>query len=270
MPALSRTSTPLRYFDSHCHLQDERFDPDRGEALTRAWEVGVREIVVIGADPADASAARRLAEEAAVRDDWPDLWFTAGLHPHDASRWTPETRREVERELGRGAVAVGEIGLDFHYENSPRAIQRTAFGEQLSMARELGLPVVVHSRDAEGETLAVLGKSGIAPERVVLHCFTGSARMLAEAVARGYYVSFSGIATFPSFEAAALVPLVPEQRLLAETDAPYLSPIPMRGRRNEPAFLPHTVMSLATHCGAAPAALAARTRTNARAFYRLG
>jgi TatD DNase family protein len=258
------------YFDSHCHLQDERFDPDRGDALARAWEAGVREIVVIGADPAGATAARCLAEETAGHDGMPDLWFTAGLHPHEASRWTPETRREVERELDRGAVAVGEIGLDHHYENSPRAIQRTAFGDQLSMARELGLPVVVHSRDAEDETLEALGDSGIAPERVVLHCFTGSARMLREAVARGYYVSFSGIVTFASFDAAALLPLVPEERLLAETDAPYLAPIPMRGRRNEPSFLPHTVAALAAHRAAEPAALAARTRANARAFYRLG
>jgi TatD DNase family protein len=259
-----------RYFDSHCHLQDERFDSDRDASLVRAWQAGVGEIVVIGADPASAVAARGLAEEAAGRDEWPDLWFTAGLHPHEASRWVPEIRREVERELDCGAVAVGEIGLDFHYENSPRAIQRTAFGEQLSIARERELPVVVHSRNAEEETLEVLSDFGIVPGRVVLHCFTGSGRMLREAVDRGYYVSFSGIATFPSFDAAALVPSVPEDRLLDETDAPYLAPIPLRGRRNEPGFLPHTVAALARHRGLAPAELAAQTRANARAFYRLG
>lgn len=260
----------LHYFDSHCHLQDDQFDSDRGASLMRAWQAGVREIVVIGADPASAAAARGLAEKAARQDEWPDLWFTAGLHPHEATRWVPEIRREVERELDRGAVAVGEIGLDFHYENSPRAIQQTAFGEQLAIARERELPVVVHSRDAEGETLELLGDSGIAPERVVLHCFTGSDRMLREAVDRGYYVSFSGIATFPSFDAAALVPSVPDDRLLVETDAPYLAPIPLRGRRNEPAFLPHTVAALARHRGLAPAGLAAQTRANARAFYRIG
>jgi TatD DNase family protein len=260
----------LRYFDSHCHLQDERFDSDRDASLVRAWQAGVGEIVVIGADPASALAARGLAEEAAGRDEWPDLWFTAGLHPHDASRWVPETRRDMEQELDRGAVAVGEIGLDFHYENSPRAIQRTAFGDQLSIADQRELPVVVHSRDAEEETLELLGDSGIAPERVVLHCFTGSSRMLREAVDRGYYVSFSGIATFPSFDAGAVVPLVPDDRLLVETDAPYLAPIPVRGRRNEPAFLPHTVAALARHRGLTPVELAAQTRANARAFYRIG
>lgn len=260
----------IAYFDSHCHLQDDRFDPDREESLARAWQAGVREIVVIGADPATATAARALAEEAAGRDQWPELWFTAGLHPHEASRWAPPIRQEIERELDLGAVAVGEIGLDFHYDNSPRAIQRTAFGEQLSIASERELPVVVHSRDAEEATLELLDVSGIAPERVVLHCFTGSERMLREALDRGYFVSFSGIATFRSFDAAALVPPVPDDRLLVETDAPYLAPIPWRGRRNEPAFLPHTVAGIAPHRAVEPAALAAQTRANARAFYRLG
>ena len=260
----------IAYFDSHCHLQDDRFDPDREESLARAWQAGVREIVVIGADPATATAARGLAEGAAGADERPDLWFTAGLHPHEASRWAPQIRREIERELDLGAVAVGEIGLDFHYDNSPRAIQRTAFGEQLSIASERELPVVVHTRDAEEATLELLDASGIAPERVVLHCFTSSERMLREAVDRGYFVSFSGIATFRSFDAAALVPPVPDDRLLVETDAPYLAPIPWRGRRNEPAFLPHTVASIAPLRGTDAAALAAQTRANARAFYRIG
>lgn len=260
----------IGYFDSHCHLQDDRFDPDREESLVRAWQAGVREIVVIGADPATAIAARSLAEEDAGRDQRPELWFTAGLHPHEASRWAPQVRREIERELDLGAVAVGEIGLDFHYDNSPRAIQRTAFAEQLSMAADRSLPVVVHSRDAEEATLELLDASGIAPERVVLHCFTGSERMLRQAVERGYFVSFSGIATFRSFDAAALVPPVPDDRLLVETDAPYLAPIPCRGRRNEPAFLPYVVAGIASHRNLDAPALAAQTRANARAFYRIG
>jgi TatD DNase family protein len=259
----------LRYFDSHCHLQDERFDSDREEAIGRAWEAGVREIIVIGASPEDAAAARTLVEKATGREGWPNLWFTAGLHPHEASRWTPDIRRHVEEELDRGAVAVGEIGLDYHYDNSSRATQQAAFSEQLSIARERDLAVVVHSRDAEEETLEALRESGIAPDRVVLHCFTGSSRMLGEAVDLGYHVSFSGIATFDSFDAAALVPRVPADRLLVETDAPYLAPVPFRGRRNEPAFLPATVAALAGHRGVTPASLADQTRANARAFYRI-
>ncbi|HJR54898.1 MAG TPA: TatD family hydrolase [Gemmatimonadota bacterium] len=255
------------YFDSHCHLQDARFDPDREEAIARAWEAGVREIVVIGSDPESAAEARNLA--AGGGEGWPRLWFTAGLHPHEASRWGPETRRAVEAELDRGAVAVGEIGLDHHYDNSPRAIQRIAFTDQLAIARERDLPVVVHSRDAEEETLKTLDDSGLSPERIVLHCFTGSAEMLKGAVERGWFVSFSGIATFGSFDTAGLVPAVPADRLLVETDAPYLAPVPHRGRRNEPAFLPATVAALADCRGVPAADLAAGTRANARAFYRL-
>jgi TatD DNase family protein len=257
------------YFDSHCHLQDARFDPDRHEAIARAWEAGVREIVVIGSDPESAAQARALATASADQEMRPRLWFTAGLHPHEASRWSPETRRAVVAELDRGAIAVGEIGLDHHYDNSPRAIQRIAFADQLAVARERDLPAVVHSRDAEEDTLKILDDSGISPARVVLHCFTGSAYMLGEAVERGFYVSFSGIATFGSFDAAALVPPVPVDRLLVETDAPYLAPVPHRGRRNEPAFLPATVSALADRRGVPDAVLAAATRANAQAFYAL-
>ena len=256
------------YFDSHCHLQDGRFDADRDAAVARAWEAGVREIVVIGSDPRSAAEARFLVESA-DRDARPRLWFTAGLHPHEAWRWSTDTRRGVEAELDRGAVAVGEIGLDHHYDNSPRALQRLAFADQLAIARERDLPAVVHSRDAEAETRQILDESGISPEKVVLHCFTGSAEMLAFAVERGWYVSFSGIATFPSFDAAGLVPAVPIQRLLVETDAPYLAPVPHRGRRNEPAFLPATGAALAARRGMPAAARAAATRANARAFYGL-
>jgi TatD DNase family protein len=259
----------IRYFDSHCHLQDDRFEPDREAVLVRARQAGVREIVVIGADPADAAAARSLAAASAARAEWPELWFTAGLHPHEASRWDASIRRAVEAELDRGAVALGEVGLDFHYDNSPRDLQRTAFRDQLRIARERGLPVVVHSREAEDETLEILLGSEVDPERVVLHCFTGSLRMLQRAVEGGYYVSFSGIATFDSFDSGGLVPLVPTDRLLAETDAPYLAPVPHRGRRNEPAFLVDTVAALARHRDASPAELAAATRENARRFYRL-
>lgn len=262
-------SAEPRYFDSHCHLQDDRFGPDREAVLTRAAQAGVREIVVIGADPAAAAAARSLAAESGARPEGPKLWFTAGLHPHEAARWDATVRRAVEAELDQGAVALGEVGLDFHYDNSPRDIQRSAFRDQLAIARERGLPVVIHSRDAEDETLDVLSASGVDPARVVLHCFTGSPGMLRRAVESGYYVSFSGIATFDSFDSGVLVPSVPADRLLVETDAPYLAPVPHRGRRNEPAFLPDTVAALARLRGARPAELAAATRENARRFYRL-
>lgn len=262
-------SADVRYFDSHCHLQDERFDADREAVILRAAEAGVGEIVVIGSDPRTAAAARALAADAPARPGWPRLWFTAGLHPHEASRWDARTRLEVVAELDRGAIAVGEVGLDFHYDNSPREIQRSAFEEQLALAGERDLPVVVHSRDAEDETLAALDDSAVHPERIVLHCFTGSRAMLERAVERGYYVSFSGIATFGSFDSRTLVPTVPADRILTETDAPYLAPVPHRGRRNEPAFLPATVAALAMQRRVGADELARVTRDNARRFYRL-
>ena len=229
----------------------------------------MREIVTIASHPEDAARARRVAQTSEA-EETPRVWWTAGVHPHEASRWDPATRRALEEALDEGAVAVGEIGLDHHYLHSPASSQARAFADQLAIAVERGLPAVVHSRDAEAETLATLEAGGVAPERVVLHCFTGSAAMLDEALSRGYYVSFSGIATFPNFPAAELVPRVPEERLLIETDAPYLTPVPHRGRRNEPAFLAVTAEAVARLHGAAVEALAETTRANARRFYRLG
>lgn len=224
-------------------------------------------MVTVASDPEDAERARALAE---VRQgERPEIWWTAGVHPHEASRWDAGSRGAVETALDLGAVAIGETGLEHHYMNSPAEAQARAFADQLAIAVERDLPAVVHSRDAEDETLSILAASGIAPERVVLHCFTGSRPMLETVVARGYFVSFSGIATFPKFPAADLVPRVPDERLLVETDAPYLAPVPHRGRRNEPAFVVATVAALAAMRGTPPDILAILTRANARRFYRL-
>ncbi len=251
-------------FDSHCHLQDPAFDEDRERVLGRAREAGVREVVLIASDPEDAGRAQALAERAPERLT---LGWTAGLHPHVAARWGPGVRSEIEALLDRGAVAVGETGLDHHYLHSSEAAQSQAFADQLSLAVQRDLPVVVHSRDADTETLALLAACGIAARRVVLHCFAGSRAMLEEAVERGYYVSFSGLVTFRSFPGAELAALVPDDRLLVESDAPYLAPVPHRGKRNEPAFVADTVRALADFLGADPEQVAERTRANALLFY---
>lgn len=279
---------PTRYFDSHSHVQDDAFDDDRDEALERAAAAGVTEIVAVGADPESAERARALAsltgpseseepaapgspgEPAARRAaSRPRVYYTAGLHPHDASRWSSDIRDSILAHLAHGAVAIGETGLDYHYLNSPKERQREAFAAQLGMAAERDAPVVIHSRDAEEETLEILADSDVAPERVVLHCFSSSAAMLAEGVARGYYVSFSGMVTFKKFPSKELVPQVPEDRLLAETDAPYLAPVPHRGGRNEPAFVVRTVERLAEIMGVEVEGMATRTGESARRFYRL-
>lgn len=287
----------MRCFDSHSHVQDAAFDEDREAALERAFAAGVEEIVAVGADPESAARARALAaltgpaeaaepaapggrpeppKDAAVRPGRPErgarkprVYYTAGLHPHDAARWSDEIRASILDHLAHGAVAIGETGLDYHYLNSPKEAQREAFAAQLAMAAERDVPVVVHSRDAEEETLEILGDSEVAPERVVLHCFSSSRRMLTDAVGRGCYVSFSGMVTFGKFPAEELVPPVPAERLLAETDAPYLAPIPHRGGRNEPAFVVATIARLAEIRGVEAGEMAARTAANARRFYRV-
>ena len=257
-----------RFFDSHSHLQDPVFDEDRDAVLLRAWEAGVHDIAVIASDPESAAAARDLASRSPGRRR-PRLHWTAGLHPHAAARWDADVREAVLAQLEAGAVAVGETGLDFHYEHSPHERQREAFADQLAIARERDLAVVVHSRDAEDDTLEIIVTSGIAAEKIVLHCFSGSFSMLERAVEAGHYVSFSGMVTFRSFPAETLVGRVPAERLLAETDAPFLAPVPHRGRRNEPAFVAETVARLADLQGTDLTAMGTLTRANARRFYGL-
>ena len=260
---------PPPLFDSHCHLQDPAFDEDRSDVLARAMEAGVGEIAVIASDLESAEAARDLAAEAEAEGDEPRLVWTAGLHPHVAETWNDRVRRKLEKLLDAGAAAVGETGLDFHYDHSPRDVQRDAFAEQLALAIARDLPVVVHSRDADDDTLDLVEASGIAPERVVLHSFSGTVAMLERAIAAGTYVSFSGMVTFRSFPAETLVARVPADRLLAETDAPYLAPVPHRGRRNEPGFMAETIERMAALHGVDGTAMGVLTRANARRFYGL-
>lgn len=254
----------LRLFDSHLHLTDERLRSDLPGVLERAREAGVEGMVTVGTTPEDARAARDLARD---RDG---VWFTAGLHPHEADRFEPRLMEEFEALLDAPeAVAVGETGLDYHYDNAPRERQRAAFEAHLELADATGLPVVVHSRDADEDTARLIAGAP-AGVRGVLHCFTGGSDLLEAALERDWYVSFSGIVTFGSWDGADRVRRVPAERLLVETDSPYLAPVPERGQTNEPAFVAHTCRAVAGMRGADAAETAARTLANARAFYRLG
>lgn len=251
----------IEYFDSHCHLTDAAFRDDLEAVFRRASERGVTRMVTIASDVEDARAARELAEG---REG---LWSTAGVHPHQAGHAAPDAVERVRELAGAGTVvAVGETGLDYHYDNAPRPVQRRLFDAHLELGAELGLPVVVHAREADADVAAALrgmpaGTSG------VLHCFTGGALAFEEAMAAGWYVSFSGIASFNSFGAADLLREVPDDRLLVETDAPYLAPVPRRGKRNEPAFVTHVASAVADHLGVAVADLARSTTANALRFY---
>ncbi|HEU4990124.1 MAG TPA: TatD family hydrolase, partial [Gemmatimonadaceae bacterium] len=196
------------------------------------------------------------------------LWFTAGIHPHDAATFDPIADPErLAEECRLGAVAIGECGLDYHYDHSPRLAQRRAFSAQLALARDLHRPVVVHTREAEDDTRAMIEEAGAGGVRGVLHCYTGSHRLAEAALAVGWYVSFSGIVTFKKWDDDALLRLVPDERLLVESDAPYLAPVPHRGKRNEPAWVSLTLARVAEARGTDAAALGKRvTRNTARLF----
>lgn len=259
------------FIDSHAHLADPAFDGDRGDVIARARHSGAEAIVCIGSGSGagDVLGAAR-ASRAVAEQNAGFIWFTAGVHPHDAagfdqSRDIAALREEVER----GAVAIGECGLDYHYDNSPRTEQRRAFAQQLVLARETGRPVVVHTRDAEDDTRAMFTEAAEAGVVGVLHCFTGSHELAESAIDAGWYISFSGIVTFRKHADDALLRLVPEDRLLAESDAPYLAPVPNRGKRNEPAWVAHTVAKLAAARGVTPQYMGAAAARNARRLFKL-
>ena len=251
----------MRFADSHCHLTDRAFGGDRGAVLARAREAGVRRIVTIASDAADSRAALALAR---ARDD---VWCTAGIHPHSVSGAADADDLGAVRDLAAHprCAAIGETGLDYHYDNAPRDAQRRSFARHVELASELDLPVVVHSREAVADTTAVIRESA---GRVtgVLHCFTGPAGLLELAMDRGWYVSFTGIATFRNFD-AALAREVRRDRYMIETDAPYLAPVPRRGRRNEPAFVPHVAAALARIRGETLEQVAADSWANTLSFY---
>jgi TatD DNase family protein len=255
----------IPFLDSHAHLADPAFDADRERTVARARESGAIGIVCIGESVA---AAERAATLAAAYPGF--VWFTAGVHPHDAVDFDEVRDTAVLKDLAkRGAVAVGECGLDYHYDHSPRLAQRRAFAAQLALARELNRPVVVHTREAEDDTKAMVVEAGSAGVRGVLHCYTGTAPLAEAALSAGWYVSFSGIVTFKKWDRDDVIGLVPADRLLVESDSPYLAPVPNRGRRNEPAWVSLTVARVAAVRGVEASALGAETARNAARLFGL-
>ncbi|HUX33368.1 MAG TPA: TatD family hydrolase [Gemmatimonadaceae bacterium] len=253
------------FIDSHAHLADAAFDEDRDAAIERARLTGARAIVCIGESLAAAARARAVA---ARHPGF--VWFTAGVHPHDAAAFDPMADPDaIAEECRLGAVAIGECGLDYHYDHSPRDEQRRAFSAQLALARDLGKPVVVHTREAEDDTRAMVEEAGASGVRGVLHCFTGSHRLAETALAVGWYVSFSGVVTFKKWDDDALLRLVPDERLLVESDAPYLAPVPNRGKRNEPAWVSLTLARVAQARGTDAAALGPVVTRNAVRLFAL-
>mgnify|MGYP003333605765 FL=1 len=248
--------------DTHCHTQEQMTETGSDELLRRARGAGVSRFVVIGTGRETSEQAVRTAAE------HDDVWATVGLHPHDAVEGVDSIADLVASPR---VVAVGECGLDYHYENSPREVQLPAFARQIHLAREHGVSLVVHTRDAWDDTFAVLDTEGM-PENTVIHCFTGGPDEARACLERGAYLSFSGIVTFKNAadlrEAARICPL---DRMLVETDSPFLAPVPHRGRPNEPAHVGIVGTAIADLRGIAPQELAGITTANAlRAFPRMG
>jgi len=249
-------------FDSHCHLTDQAFAGEVGAVVARARAAGVHGMVTIASAAADAERALGLARE------YPDVWASAGIHPHVAAAATSADLVRVHQlAMDPGVVAVGETGLDYHYDNSPRALQRERFAWHLAVAQELGKPAVVHCREADEDTIQLINAHRGAPG--ILHCFSGGERLLFAGLDAGWYISFAGPVTFKRFADAELLRMVPADRLLVETDSPYLAPVPYRGKRNEPALLPHTCAAVASWRNVSVAELGAQVAGNARACYGL-
>ncbi len=248
--------------DSHCHLADPAYDADRHEVLDRAWAAGVERVVVIGESRAASERALELC-----RDD-ARLVTTAGIHPHDASGWDAATASWLRSLLGDPrVVAVGETGLDFHYDHSPRPAQRHAFEAQLGFAAETAKPAVIHAREADDEVAAILADHpGVT---AILHSFSSGMGLLRAGLVHRHYVSFSGMVTFKNWRLDEAIRETPLDRLLLETDGPYLAPVPHRGRRNEPAFVRHVAERIAEVRGLPVEELIAVTGQNAKRVFGL-
>ncbi len=231
--------------DSHVHLDDPRYDTDRDEVLQRAHDAGVEAFVTIGCDVATSQSAVALAQA------HHNVFAAIGVHPHESKAIT-EGWHEEFRSLARHpkVVAYGEIGLDYHYDHSPRDVQRQRFREQIQLARGLNLPLVIHTREAQKDTITILREEGAVHVGGVLHCFSGDAWLAKDALDLGFYLSFSGILTFENATMLRdIAKTVPLDRIMVETDCPYLTPIPHRGKRNEPAYVQHVAQTLAELLG---------------------
>jgi TatD DNase family protein len=248
------------WIDSHCHVHDERIPDGTAAAVRAAAEAGVAALISVGCDRATSLAAIAAAEL------HPEVSATVGLHPHDAVNGVDSIVDLVDTP---GIVAVGECGLDYYYDHSPRETQQRVFAEQIALANARDLPLVIHTRDAWDDTFAVLVEAGV-PARTVFHCFTGGPDEARRALDVGALLSFSGIVTFkgaPEVQAAAT--LCPLDRMLVETDSPYLAPVPHRGRTNRPAWVAHVGQHIADLRDISVVDLAAATTANARTVFAL-
>ncbi len=255
------------FFDTHTHLHDPVFDPDRPEVLGRARAAGVTRMLTIGTDLDSSRAAVELAHRLE------GVYATVGVHPHDAAKVGAADLEELARlaeDPENRVVAWGETGLDYHHLHSPAEVQKRRFHEQIRLARRIGLPLVIHSRNAPDDTLGILREEGAAEIGGVLHCFTGASEMATRAIELGFYISFSGILTFGNAQGLReTAAKLPANRVLIETDSPYLAPVPHRGKRNEPAHVQEVARCLAEVWGRTEAEVARITSENTTRLFGL-
>jgi TatD DNase family protein len=265
-------NSQMIFVDSHCHIDGQEFDADREEVIERAEEAGVKAMLVVGTGAADEfenfERAVRIAEK------YENIFAAVGVHPHDAKTFTEAAEKRLIELVKSSAktVAWGEIGLDFYYDHSPRDVQAEVFRRQIRVARDLNLPIIIHSRDADEETVQILTEECAAGDfrGGIMHCFGGTPAMAEDLMKIGFLISFAGNVTFKKAEnlreAARVVPL---ERLLIETDCPFLTPVPFRGKRNEPAYVVETAKFLAELYGIELETLARRTTRNFIDFFGL-
>lgn len=252
------------YFDSHAHYDDERFDTDRAELLTALPSQGVGRVVNAGSCVSSSKASVQLAEA------FPYVYAAVGVHPHEAQNLTEDGFTELENLCAHPkAVAVGEIGLDFYYDTSPRDVQRFWFKRQLALAVKTDLPVVVHSRDAAAEVFDIIRESGV--RRGVIHCYSGEVPMAHDYIEMGFFIGVGGVITFDKTKKLPeVVGQIPLEKILIETDAPYQTPVPHRGKRNDSSYLQYIVEAIARVKGVTPEAVAAQTYKNAEGLFAIG
>jgi TatD DNase family protein len=260
----------MTLIDSHCHIDGPEYDSDREETIARAIDAGVTTMLNVGTGDPQGGAFERAVE---IAEKHENIYAAVGVHPHDAKLFDDDAEARLIGLAGQSqrVIAWGEIGLDYHYDHSPREVQQTIFARQLKIARQLDLPVIIHSREADEDTIGIIRKELKGDERAgVLHCFGGSLQMAREAIDLGFYVSFAGNLTFKKAEDLREVARqLPLERLLVETDCPYLTPVPFRGKRNEPARVVETAKFLSGLHENSLEETAARTSDNFRMLFRL-
>jgi TatD DNase family protein len=260
------------FVDSHCHIDGKEFDADREEVIRRAEDAGVKAMLVVGTG--DASDFENFERAVQVAENYENIFAAIGVHPHDAKTFDDEAERRLIAlaKSSRKVIAWGEIGLDYYYEHSPREIQREVFRRQIRIGAELNLPIIIHSRDADQETVEILSEecAGENFRGGIMHCFGGTAKMAEDLMKIGFLISFAGNVTFKKAEnlrdAARVVPI---EKLLIETDCPFLTPVPYRGRRNEPMYVVETARFLADFYGIELERLAEKTTRNFTKIFNL-